>query len=245
MAGYAFRKSARRSTPRARVQKRRQYQPRYSKRPRAGGINKTMRLSGFPSSKMVKLKYVDTVTIDMNSGTEQIGKHVFRANSLFDPDYALGGHQPLGFDQWAAIYDHYCVVGSKITATALNVTNANGGPYRFVLRLDDTDRTWTTWSHIMEHPGTSPMAQYGHPVDAGTGHASVSQTFSAKKFFKTSRILSDDRFNSLVTANPSEDALFTLFANNASSTFDPSTVYFQIEIEYIAVFTEPRQIPQS
>jgi len=34
-----------------------------------------------------------------------------RANSIFDPQYSVGGHQPRGHDQWALQYGQYLVHG--------------------------------------------------------------------------------------------------------------------------------------
>lgn len=39
---------------------------------------------------------------------------VWRGNSLRDPRFATGGHQPLGFDQLASLYFNYRVYGSAI-----------------------------------------------------------------------------------------------------------------------------------
>jgi len=39
-----------------------------------------------------------------------VSKHwVFRGNGMFDPNYAVGGHQPLGFDQYTALYQSFFV----------------------------------------------------------------------------------------------------------------------------------------
>lgn len=63
---------------------------------------------------MVALSYADVVGI---ASTTSPGVHVFRGNSLFDPDLTGTGHQPLGFDQWSAFYQSYMVygLGYKVT----------------------------------------------------------------------------------------------------------------------------------
>ncbi|AXH76586.1 MAG: capsid protein [Circoviridae sp.] len=38
----------------------------------------------------------------------------FRLGGIFDPDYLIGGHQPMGFDQLAVIYGRYIVTGCKV-----------------------------------------------------------------------------------------------------------------------------------
>jgi len=51
--------------------------------------------------------YADTKTI--TPGAKR-GVHVFKMNSIFDPDYTGGGHQPAFHDRWALLYKHYRVL---------------------------------------------------------------------------------------------------------------------------------------
>lgn len=52
---------------------------------------------------------------------------IMSGNSLFDPDVSGAGHQPLGFDEWMAIYGRYRVLGSQCTVNTINnSTTANG-----------------------------------------------------------------------------------------------------------------------
>jgi len=99
-------------------------QPRYTPRMRAPPkarkvyrraaprLKVTKALSGFPEQQVVRLKYA-TMPI-LGNGTTTIGSHTFNTNSIFDPDYTAGGHQPMGYDQWAAIYQKYRVEKASI-----------------------------------------------------------------------------------------------------------------------------------
>ena len=42
---------------------------------------------------------------------------LFGTNCLFDPWLTVGGHQPLYFDQVAAIYQHYTVMKARMKVT--------------------------------------------------------------------------------------------------------------------------------
>ena len=78
---------------------------------------------GASNQQMVKLIYSDRFSITGTTvGSQQ---HVFRGNSLFDPDLTSTGHQPLYFDQWATIYNDYLVSASKIE---LRVENKDSDP---------------------------------------------------------------------------------------------------------------------
>jgi hypothetical protein len=49
--------------------------------------------------------------------TGGVANQNFRLNSLNDPDYTGGGHQPRFFDQLAALYQYYTVVGVTFKVT--------------------------------------------------------------------------------------------------------------------------------
>lgn len=70
-----------------------------------------------PDVMRVQLPYVHLETIQ-GGGTVNLDGRVYRLNSVFDPIFAVGGGQPLGFDQWAAFYNEYRVRGSSIKITA-------------------------------------------------------------------------------------------------------------------------------
>jgi len=65
-----------------------------------------------PDRTMVKMKYSTLANIAAGAG--QYALAIFRGNSIFDPDFGVGGHQPLGHDQWANFYEYYRVLSSSI-----------------------------------------------------------------------------------------------------------------------------------
>jgi hypothetical protein len=68
-----------------------------------------------PPETFVQLKYVDQFVLNPASGTTD--NYVFRANSLFDPNYTGAGHQPYGYDQWATFYSSWCVYRTTLVFT--------------------------------------------------------------------------------------------------------------------------------
>jgi len=84
------------------------------------------RISG-KSNKLVKMPYVQ-----YQSGTIAPLVPYFvdiKGNGCYDPDAALGGHQPMGFDQVMAIYKKYYVKGSKLKVRACAITTSAASPY--------------------------------------------------------------------------------------------------------------------
>lgn len=186
-----------------------------------------------PNYKLVKLKYVDNVTL--NPGVASIASHLFRANSLFDPDYSGVGHQPLGFDQWTTFYDMYRVVGAKISATFFPTGEHDTcGVY-----LDNDTTTPTVLSDILEQKQT----HYRQIVASQTHPTTISFNYSSKKFFgKAAAVNANQR--AAMTANPTTDIYFTVFAGSPSGA-DTGARVVQIQIEYIALLTERKTLAQS
>ena len=80
-------------------------------------------LSTFPKSMAVEMVYCDEITVpSKDAGTAPFK---FRLNSIFDPDFTSGGHQPRGRDQYAAIYSKYCVVGAEVDVVPIYSSQSN------------------------------------------------------------------------------------------------------------------------
>lgn len=87
------------------------------------------------------LTYVDTKTIAPDTGA---AKHVFRLNSIYDPDQDGVGHQPAFHDQWADFYSKYRVLGCK---------------YKITFRTGMQDSDVTDQAHdVVTASGTYPVA---------------------------------------------------------------------------------------
>lgn len=56
-----------------------------------------------------------------------IESYLFRANSIFDPNFTGIGHQPIGHDQWKNFYRRYKVTDSTIVVTPLKTDDTELG----------------------------------------------------------------------------------------------------------------------
>lgn len=88
------------------------------------GLSFVNGISGFPDSLRTTLKYHQDIGISSASGA--VAGNTFRANSLYDPDETGTGHQPMYFDQLAAVYGRYQVVASTIRVCFTPVTETAG-----------------------------------------------------------------------------------------------------------------------
>ncbi len=194
--------------------------------------------SGMPVQRRAKLRYSQTFDLTGTSGI--LVGNVFRANGLHDPDFTGTGHQPMGHDQWTLLFNHYIVLGSKISvrfsASGTTGESAACGAY-----VSDTT--------------TKPYADYNTYIEArkGTWRISTIQRnaisfksfYSARKFFN----IKDPRDNfarlgASTAADPAETAVFIVWmqALDKSST----AVYTAtVTIDYIVEYGEPKDIAAS
>lgn len=224
------RKNYAKKAPKKRVYKK----PARSKKYRPQGTP-----SGMPLTRRSYMRYTDRVVVTSTSGT--IGTHIFRANSVFDPDLTVAGHQPMGFDQWIQLYNHYVVVGAKITVQAVTDSGqVNPSAYGINLQAD-TPLAYTDFTGFIEaKQGTTKYLVGGSSVMPKPIYSS----YSARKFFNITNIKDNlDRLGSPVGANPNEGAYFVLYYQLLTAISDSQ--WFTISIDYIVDWSEPRMLSQS
>lgn len=199
---------------------------------------------GFPNNKIVKMRYVDGVYMNPTAGTPQT--FFFSANSIFDPNRTGTGHQPIGRDQWFNFYNHYCVVGSKITVnfTYGGATTQSCPAICAVYLTDDITLTATSPDMLIEQ-GKSRWKYL--PVAANSfATKTVYNTYSPKKFFNIKDIKDNvTRLGALQTVSPSEEAFFCLYIGQIDTSLDCPNVMATVTIEYSVMFSEPKELAQS
>lgn len=237
--GSKYRKKSRRTTKRSSGVRKRNYKRRTGFR-----IQRILPV-GFPKTTMVKLRYVDSVYMDPGFGVA--AQYYMSANSLFKPQAASGGHQPMNFDQWALLYNHYVVVGSKITCTAHSGSTSNADGCFIGVNLQDDQSLSTDPSTLLEQ-GLTRYKFFNQTYAAGSGNGRVVRHgFSAKKFFNLSNPTDNiKRIGAGIGASPAEQAFFCILVSPPpTSTVDIGSILVTYVIDYIAIFSEPKGQSQS
>lgn len=189
--------------------------------------------------QIVKMRYSEDINLTASTALQN---YDFRANSIYDPNLTGTGHQPLGHDQWNTFYDHYVVLGAKISVKMFHTNNTNTDSVFFSLGLQDTSNTMTSQTHIREQPrSTWTMVS---PPSAGQSQRMLAKKFSAKQFFGAKSIVVWDKLGAAFGYNPTEDALFRIFYQNATSVNNVG-VGINVIIEYIVLMSEPKTLGQS
>lgn len=197
---------------------------------------------GFPAKIVMTHKYVETISISTPSVASYNG-YQYRANGMFDPRVGTGGHQPLGYDQMVALYNHWTVIGSRIRFKIVRDKSTDSRVIQACTYLDDDSTLPPTYEALLEQNRLRSVVM-GSATSTGEGERfiTLSNKFSARKQFGTGA-LSKDSLQGSATADPTEQSYFVLAVTSPSSV--AQSLIVQVEIEYIAVWTEVKDITQS
>lgn len=165
---------------------------------------------------------------------------VFSANGLYDPDITGTGHQPIGFDQYMTMYDHYTVIGAKIRVFFENTDST----YSQLCGISIQDNaTASTDSRVYIENGATKqkfMSVKGSSRDVVT----LTHQVGIGKFMGRRSILTEDDFRGDVSSNPTEQVYFHVWASPQAAA-DSANVNLIVQIDYIAILTEPKLISLS
>lgn len=196
---------------------------------------------GFPRSLITKLKYIEAPATFTTVGvTPQT--NIYRANSIFDPDFTGIGHQPLFYDTYAAIYQNYRVIGSKIRVTFAPLEDRTdtsissvGGPW--VVGIGGSTTTTAFGSSIRNRMEQNDSVW--KILNARTGADGV-QTVVA--VFEPLRNLGfpagDDTVSAGISTNPSKQWYWHVWVGQLTNSYT-TTVSVTTEIEYTVELMNP------
>lgn len=192
---------------------------------------------GLPKKLLVTHKYSEIVVPTATSGVMQ--KYSFSCNGMFDPNITGTGHQPMYFDQMAALYDHYRVIGSICTFKITHLVTSNYAAVVGAFVNDDSTTTPTTSFELMENSlSKHRMLAAGQLIPA-----IFTLKWSAKKYFGGS-VLSNPELQGTAAANPTEQSMFTIFVQPIDQ-ISSNSYNVEVDIKYIAVWTELKDIAGS
>lgn len=246
---YARRRRRRRSR---RPFRRRTRRRRYYGRRRRGRRAMTIPREIVPRLLYVTLPYVENYNYTLNVNTQN--EHIYRANSIYDPNFILTGHQPLGADQWANLYDRYTVVRSKCTiiTQAVDRHTELSGAYAACSNITCTiacvpesqylDYIGLSDSTLQEQPMT--QCRMGSAENTTNRPIRLTSHYNAATFWKR-KVLSDRTQASNFDNNPTSQAYwcFRLIGHGVAGA--QMQITQKIKITYVCAFRRPDVFPTS
>lgn len=188
----------------------------------------------FRAKDIVKMKYCTQV--NFNPALLNAASHIFRANSIFDPDFTGSGGQPYGHDQYQAIYTSYRVLKSTIRCTwgpgglAGQGGSHQGCGYTVALQPTTNDPTDSLYGACINGARTTMAGNTDRPVN-------VFQSYDSKS-------IEYDGQSADFGTNPDNEVYFRCTRWSPNGT-DLNSIIAVIQIEYTVELTKPKYLGVS
>ncbi len=185
---------------------------------------------------IVRLRYSREFALFGAVGDEgDIHTKIFRANDMFQPDSSGGGGQPYGFQDLMKFYNHFTVLGSKITIRAVPALGVVS-PIFCSVSVRTQATPYSVRSDCLQVP-TAIWVLSDH--DQGP-ILRLQKYFSTRKYFNVENPQDQSQLNGTGGAAPIDLAHFILSAYNPDATAFLRSWVFYVTIEYIASLQEPK-----
>lgn len=196
-----------------------------------------------PTKTVKTFKYQTTIELDPSAVSSSA--FYFRANGMYDPEVPVGGHQPLGFDEYLGVlYDHFTVIGCKITCDFASDSSSTSGSYIVGLTPTDTSGVLPISVSTIIEQGRSVYRQV-QPYTSGHSLVRLRHKMNPPKFLGRGNPMSDPELKGNSAGDPTEQAMWAVWCASMNGTTDPAPLTVNCLLEYVAVLTEPKILPAS
>lgn len=204
--------------------------PRYRRRRR---FKRRVTRAVQPYSIVRKLKTVRQ--FDLNCGAGSIYVETVKLNAGDDPTGTLGSLQPLGWDQYAALYQRACVIGWDVKVEACSTDNTNAIVVGFAPMVESSGLT--QYEHYKEQ-----AACVSRIMTPDIDKIVFGSRGSVKRWLlpQGGRMLSDANLaGGVTTTDPNKVLYGHLFAQAMDNSADPAVVHCIVTITQIVAFFQP------
>ncbi len=193
----------------------------------------------FDPHKYITLRYCDSYSFTLAATTAS--SQVMNLNSLFDPDRTGVGHQPMGFDTLATIYNRYRVLKAKWKV----VISPSTLTYDFcVLPLNGLLNTAPTTAATFNACVENPRAKFWTQGASGVSKSFVgSVSLNDLAGTTLTEYLADDRYEAANITSPSEVIVLYLVPYNPNAS--TITLFLYLQLDFECDWHDPTSQPQS
>lgn len=220
--------------------------PRSKAKPRRKNRKKEPRLviqrsPVIADSQMVTMRYHESVLINPAAGLA--GNYIFRANSIFDPNYTGAGHQPIGHDEWAVFYNKYAVVKSTIKASFVSQNDvASTGTALVGIGLQHDTFLEANPDTIIERRDATTKVMTA--LSAQGVATVVGKSYTPDRFFMTKHLVDDPQLRAAFNMNPTADAYYNVFMAPLVGA-DVASTAVSVVIDYTVLLTDRTDLTGS
>jgi len=207
----------------------------YRKKGYKNRITAVSNLAPIAPRYVTKMKYMETIATDGS-----FRDYVWLLNGLFDPNFTGSGHQPLGYDQLAVLYNRYRV--TKVSYTIRAVCTESTGVYNVAIYPSNQTDGFSTMSQIMEQPrARAGIVVLNKPLTF-KGSLDLAKVVGVKKEV----YMADDRFQSQNGTVPAESiSLHTYVSNLTGGTAGSGSVTLNVHLTFHCEWYDTNQLSQS
>lgn len=205
-----------------------------NRRRRRGRLVKRIPKAIASPRKIIKCQAVQYVDL-ANGANGNLSPCYVQLNSCDDPFGANGAGQPLGYDQWKALYKKARIIGTKITAKFHNGGSSATMVGLCPMPVNQSNTSLSDYEYYMENPQCKSRI-----LSPDMDHVVFSTKVSTKKHLALKDIKDNSEVElDLVTETaPTKLAWCHIFAQSLdqTATFDVEVV---LKVEYIVLLTDP------
>jgi len=183
---------------------------------------------GFPDRMQTKLRYNQTVDL-ISGGGALVGSRLFRMNDITIP--TASGHQPMYRDTYAAIYENYAVVASRLTVKFINTSATN--VFKVGAAIDSGISTSSNATELCER------SHGQHTILPPLAGSLSSRTFTVPWNCRTILGIdpyTSDQYKTPITSSPTNMSEVQIWVLDL--TTGTSGITLDVTIEYDVLFTE-------
>ncbi len=197
----------------------------------------------FPDRMRCTLTY-SSLYISLIANSASVSRYQFSMNSLFDPDFTGTGGQPEYFDQLSALYNRYRVYGSAIKVVFLPF-NSSGAQVNVPTNAVLLPSAQTLASFNVDD--VAGMARAQNRIITGNmdqSNVTMVSSHSISEILGVKDVEGADRLQALISASPSEQALWSILARTADGT-TATSLGISVRITYDCEFFDRQVASQS
>jgi len=146
----------------------------------------------------------------------------------------------MGFDQMMTFYNHFAVEKSQIKVV---FNNTSSGPLKVGIRIDADSTLITDPDQLVEFGGLSYDTLEGKAIYGMNKELTLRADIAKVQGIPRKNITTDPNLRGTAAASPAEITYYHVVAWDPTGSSGGCT--FQVVIDYIAIFTEPRDATKS
>lgn len=204
------------------------------------GLSNRIGANPFPGTFYTRLTYTSRFALTPTVA-DTLTTHLFACNGLYDVNITGTGHQPLGFDQFMSIYNHYEVLGSKCVVD-FNVKGTSTATAAVVVGVHVND------DNIIHSNNLNQMIENGKvrykTLSLEKNTARLVCKWSQKKTFGTTA-RGNNEMRGTGSSNPSEMSKFAIFTQAMDHLSIGDTVACMVRLTFFVKFSERGDLSQS